>query len=1307
MVWLKRTRLTLLIGLLVAGAALAWLAAHPQLYAGQLGRLVTRNLLQDTGATLSFADLRGNPLEGMTFYEVVLVRSGARGEFLYVDADSLQVSYDPRVLLRGEPVLRELAVGGAQIVIRGGEEPPEAEAEDEPHPWTTIDALPRFDVGRVRLDQVGLEVTAADGSVVSQVRDVHADLSARSDGTELSGFVRSLRGHWPTQGIRVHTAHGDAAFAPPTLRCEDFHVEMDSTRATVDLSLAFDAAGDAELSVAGEAEDFLLSELLRLIVQDDAEVPRLRLQGEAEVRLRDDRLRIDGSGRGWLDDAPVAARRFVGVIEEDRFVFEEVDGRYRSVNGTARGELLTDRDPPRLQLRGDVRGVDLADPWTGEDLGWPRSALATTADFRLDIADEDTAVEIEARSLRGEVAGLPVADGRVRIRYSAAEGLLVDEAVVNSQGALLEAYGEVSPDEVVDLFLDGQADSIDAWAREVGLPITGQTFVGSGRLIGPVESLMLDVAGKIEAVQWGALEAERGNVRVRIPAVDVPDRLLARLEASRLRATGTDLGALDVELEREGTVNRIPRLELSVSDSTLRLAGRVIEEPDGETFRVEVDSMEADLGGEIWSLAEPASARVRETGFDTAGIELTSATGRFRFEGRAERGETLDLGLQVLDGDLSILDRVGLLDGIDGDVRGELRLTGTNEFPELEAEVAVDSLRVAGRRIAGVELRGTARGRDVTIDDLRVRSTEGEAHVEGAITLPFDRWLAWLEENPGDVAVLWNEADLDVRVDSRRLDLAHWLDPAAESGTLGRSDVDLSLAGPTVEPRIEGTVEVVDFPAEPFVLPWMQGRVVVDSTGTRVTEGRVDLGGPDAMVTAHLPVYVSLTGPSRYEPDEGLDLTIDSGPNLDLSTLDALWPQVRSISGRGRLALRARGHPDRPEFTGDLVIRNGSFALEGWSEELREVEVDGDLQGRRLRLERLEAREGLNGRIRGTGEVVFDGLLPDDVTLDLDAERVLIATVPSLRAIGTSDDLRLTIERPAPDSPRAPKITGTVVVDKAIYTGEFAAATEGEPDPALLPTRAPEWLADLRIRAQDQVRISNQSAELRVAGDVSLIRDLEGLRLRGEVQIPQGQVPLFNNDFTITEGTLDFSRRPVEPEVDIRAETEVPISDPTGQFGRELERITVHLTGTFARPQVRFESESGLDETSILRLLAGFGSASTSNGATGLGDVGLRAGLNFLERALANRIRGIDTIDIETEEAGLADMQSTRIAVGKYLSQSLYLRFSQGLSVTERDLFVEYQISRRTLFTSELKRRLRETGAENEFNVDLKFRVKY
>ena len=51
----------------------------------------------------------------------------------------------------------------------------------------------------------------------------------------------------------------------------------------------------------------------------------------------------------------------------------------------------------------------------------------------------------------------------------------------------------------------------------------------------------------------------------------------------------------------------------------------------------------------------------------------------------------------------------------------------------------------------------------------------------------------------------------------------------------------------------------------------------------------------------------------------------------------------------------------------------------------------------------------------------------------------------------------------------------------------------------------------------------------------------------------------------------------------------------------------------------------------------------------GIGDVGIRAGLNFLERALAQQIRGVDTIDIETEEAGLRDRaHGRRVGLRRY-----------------------------------------------------------
>jgi autotransporter translocation and assembly factor TamB len=104
----------------------------------------------------------------------------------------------------------------------------------------------------------------------------------------------------------------------------------------------------------------------------------------------------------------------------------------------------------------------------------------------------------------------------------------------------------------------------------------------------------------------------------------------------------------------------------------------------------------------------------------------------------------------------------------------------------------------------------------------------------------------------------------------------------------------------------------------------------------------------------------------------------------------------------------------------------------------------------------------------------------------------------------------------------------------------------------------------------------------------------------------------------------------------------------------------------------------------------------------------MRAGFNVLERALSQEMTGIDTVEIETTETvGTDDLGSTRIAFGKYLSDSVYLRYAQGFTAGERDILLEYQMSLRTLISAEIKSRINQTGTEDEFNIDFKWRFRY
>ena len=1296
----RRTRITLAVALLVAAAVLSWLAAHPGLFAGHISRLVTRNLLRGTGATFHCQGLDGSLLSRVVFRGVTVTRSGEDGSFLYVTADSVVVGYDRSTLWQSTPVFHEIEIGRLTALLRKG--PAREVDEAEKRRGTLFTGLPRVVVERAAIHDGSVTISAADGTLRQELHALQWEGAA--EPVEDGLLVRTDLGYgkWPSRDLNIHGVRTEAVLTPGQIQLRGLHAVLDSTRAQADLRLGFQGKHLAEMDIDGHTESFLLSEVLRLI-GETAEVPRVRWRGDTRVRMRDDRLHIETTGEGWLDDAPVAARRMVGVLSRTDLVFEELDGRYRSAVGTATGRLVL--TPPVLTLRGKVRQADLHDPWTGVPLDWPHTRLQADAQIRLDLDPQQSAVDLQLENIRGSLEHLPVDSARVDLHWSLAEGLEIRHAELTSMRAHLRARGTVDAQERAEILVFATADTLDAWAQEVQLPLRAGGLVAAGRLHGPIDSLQLRMGGTVERVGAGTLVSRRNQVLLRMPRVDDPTRLNLEMIGEELAVGPRALGALRLDLERRAPVTEFTQLRVSVPDSSLRARGRLIEFAGG-ALGIEVDSLALDLGSDQWRLEQPVVARMDSLGFATQGISLRSATGSLDFVGGVKPAGGLDVDIAVVDADLSLLERVGAVPAIAGHVDLQARLDGFLRDPQFHVELDGRELTLDGRRASSLSLVVDIDGADFDVRALHLQSPDGEADARGRLRAPVEGWLVDLQRGKRSLPELWSRTDLALAVRAQGIELGQWMDPALPAGRYGRVDAELGWSGPAASPTTTGHLTLHDLPAVPFVFPRIEGEIRGDSTGVRLTAGEIDLGGPVARLEAAMPLRVSLAGPSVYHPADGLDLLIDTVGEIDLSTLDAIWPDLRRVAGRGRIRFRAQGDPRRPTLSGEVEFREAEVELEGWSEQLRAFDLHGTLADSVLTLDRLQAREGAKGRIEGEGEILFRGLLPDDLDLRLRAERIFVGTVPFLRAIATSDDLHLTLERPSEGVPRAPMITGSVVVDKAIYTGSFAET--GETDPALLPTTSPDWMADLRIRLQDQVRISNASAELRVAGDVTLLRDTQGLRLRGTVEIPQGRVPLFNNDFIITEGTLDFSRRPLEPEIDIFAETTVPIDDPSGVFGRELEKVTVHLTGSFSEPTVEFTSESGLDRTSILRLLAGFGPTETDVRPTsGLTDVGLRAGLNFLERALATQIEGIDTIDIETEEAGLDQMGGTRISVGKYLSNSLYLRYTQGLSVTERDIFLEYQMSRRTLFTSELRRRLRENGAVNEFNLDLKFRLKY
>ncbi len=1298
MTWARRTRISLLITLLLLAASLSWLASHPSLYAGQVGRLLTTNLLHEAGATFSCRDLEGNPLSRMVFRDVTVTREGDDGSFLYLTADSLVVGYDLRDVWGRRTQLQELVIGGVEILLRRG-----TRAVAGAEGGQRAGRLPPD----LRVDHLGLlainaRVTRADGETLQEFRDFNLELSAQGEGDGVEVLLTRAEVEWVTQDVRLHHARGRMRFAPPRYEFSSVHVETDSIRARVDGLVIIDDGLDS-LRIEGHAELFHLNELLRAMGRE-GDGPRLLASGDAVITKSGDLLRFEANGEGFLEDARVLGEDIVGSLEHDVLRIDHMRGQYRSARGTGTVEVRMGPGPPRVVIDAVVEGADSSDPWAdGEDLGWPGSRLAGVAHLELSLGDS-VVLELEMRDVRGVAVTLPVDSADVRLTWSEAEGLAVHEARINTMGTLLQVDGTIAPDGTVALSLSALVDSLAPWAREIPLPLAGEKAELTGTLTGNLDSLRLDASGQVASIRALDLEVEDSLVELRIGAlVAHPGDFELELFAPRLEIRGRPVGALGLAMSRTEPFLDIHHLAVARADSDLVARGRVEERPDG-VFFVEIDTLGTSWGSDRWKLVEGSHMEIADGFFQTDGLVFESEVGRIAIEGGVRPPGLLNLALDVREGDLDILDRLDLLEGIEGGFNGRVEFSGTLDSTSFFVDATVDTLVLAGHQIDMARIMAGSEGRHLKIDTFEFSSAKGAGSIDGAVEFGEADWLRDGLGGGDEIRRIWRGASLDLDLSTRDLDVAHWADASAVPGLFGLLSGDLSVSGPTTEPQAVGSLSVRQFPAPPFVFPLIEGDLFVDARGVRLERGEIDLGGPRASLSASLPLLISLTDSVIFIPERGVSVQLETPRDMDLSGLSVVWPDLRRTSGKASLSFSATGDPRNPELEGSLQVRDGEVELVGWSEWLRELEIDGRFSGQQLFLDRIHAREGQKGKIDASGVVTFVGLLPDDIALDLVVDRILISSVPDLKAIASGDDLTLRLERPGPDAPRAPMITGSLVVDKAEYTGSFEADASG--DGGLGPNVAPPWMARLRIRMQDQVRISNSFTELRVAGDIDLIRDTGGFRVRGDVEIPSGRISLVGTTFKITRGTLDFSRRPLEPEIDLSAITEVPVYDVAGDAGRTLEEITVDMTGTFAEPELSFQSESGYDDTAILRMLAGF-QPTQSTSTNAVGTLGMRAGFSVLERALAQEMTGVDTLEIDTTEAGVDEVGSTRIAFGKYLTESVYLRYAQGFTAGERDILLEYQMSRRTLISGEIKSRINDVGREDEFNVDFKWRIRY
>ncbi len=1261
----------------------AYLGTHPRLLAPFASRLISQNLLHDWNGNLKVGDFRWHPFGGIDLYRVSATLHGEGQGVTLIAVDTLSVAYRFGELFGSPPRLRRLLIKGGEVYSLQGSGG--SGGDGAPRRW------PRLRLDQLEILGCSVEVSGPDGRLRERISGINWRGVVAAD-TLLDLDCRDAACDWETRNSRLSGVWGKAALDSSGVRFRGLHCRLNDSKVVLEGRREWqgqlDLAVQAEAVVATEIED-LLNLTLGFTAVGDL---------DATFRSSGDSLLYRGEFTGELEGYRFEGVGGRAVLSAGSLLWDELYGRINSAYFAGRGEFdISDPQAVSYRLTGQVADVDLAQGLVpGEEL--PASQGRGQMILLHDEAPLRT--RVTAVLTEGHVAEIPFDTLWVDVQADST-GVAFDRLDLDFQGqkAWVTGHSDTSRFFRGDLSLD--VPELARLPEQWNLPRIGGSLSAGGELSGRSDALTF--AGQVSGRDFRLPPLGVGSKRVALVVCEVVGDPLACLEVGGedLTLGGVSLGQFQLRGRLAADGARVESFRSQRGDTLLVLNGRAVFGDSVSTIRVEAFAV--DLEGNHWRMAGPTHLTFGADGVSLPAFFLASEYGELAVQDYQQNEQELAGSLQLTRFDLGLVNP--FLPGsvrLGGEGTATLLLGGTPAEPQVNLVADLTGCDLDPARIDSLHVEALYRQGSLAVNQLWLASDRGLLSCSGTVTHPgagFDDF--------------WPGAELDLSLSIQEGDWAfcdRFAIPALDR-LAGCFETSLQIGGTTREPQIVGRLS-----SAPFNVHWLQleslaGRVLVDRDQL-VLSGLVGRQGPlEVSGRLEVPLAFDLLSSPVTPPEAPFLMHLVVAAESDLAPLARATNAFIECGGRGEGEITVAGPLEHPLWEGNLQVRDASFVLKGLGEIYHGVSLDGTFSGDELILDRIVGGEGALGTIQGDGRVRFRGLALESFAVDLDVDRFLVASIPDLRALVRSPHLLLTGVRVGPDSLVVPKFSGRLDVIEARYTGDFA-ERPGVSDPRAA-TVAPDWLADIQLVAPPRsVRVVNRAMELFVSGDADLIRDEEGLYLRGSANIDAGHLPVFNNDFKVVRGGLDFSQEVgLTPRVDIEAETTVRVRSATYGNSSALERITVLVTGTLDAPVISFRSESGYPREGIERMLLGL-SPHVDDPRVGGGfrDASISAGFNLLEREIAAGLDLVDTFDIEQIEREQVDGSGTLaplIGVGKYLGRDLYIKYAQGLSQADRDLLIEYQINDHLLLQSEIRRRVDELQGDSTYTLDLKYRFAY
>lgn len=860
------------------------------------------------------------------------------------------------------------------------------------------------------------------------------------------------------------------------------------------------------------------------------------------------------------------------------------------------------------------------------------------------------------------------------------DGTVTAETVDGSYTVTLADLARFAPQVVGAARIEGTAKGA-LTGPDIAATLTAEALQLAGK---PVTDLEVDVTattapdalsaniqarGSIDGNRLDVeIDAEPKGAGVTIPTFSLAtgeNRITGAFEIGDLAdALGTVTGSLDIAAPKLSELSTLALTELEGA-----LAGKLALTGTGADQRAQLT-----LQGEDIAVAGNRIARLSASGTARGGFAAPTLSGEARLSGITAGGTAIETvtataTTQGTRTDIELDARLSQGTNADG-----VTLTAALQPTDSGLDVLLSSLQGRYRGLAtrlAQEARISIADGTTTIENLGLRIGEGRIDVSGTA---------------GD------RLAIDARINALPLTALAPLAPGVSP--TGSASGTVTVRGAAADPQAEWSLSVANLSAAPLRENGLAA-VGLRSTG-RFQGGRVtqttDITGADGLaLTAAGTVAIAAPG--------ALDITLSGNVPVAAARQRLI---LSGFSGQGGLAVSGRvtGSFAAPRYSITLQPRQLSLTQLASGLTLQNFTGSIAVDNSGVAINDLNAAIAAGGNLSAGGRIGLDGGMPADLRVQVrdgrySDGRVVQATL--------SADLRLT--GPLADQARGARLEGNVTVARADIT--IPSSLPGAINPlAVTHVNAPEAVRlqdaalardegrsggggsrpislDVNVSAPGRIFVRGRGLDAEMGGTLRIVGTTADPQAVGSFNMRRGLMQVLTRRVQFNRGDVSFTGS-LMPRLDFAATSQTSSA-----------QVTISVTGPAAQPDIAFTSSPQLPQDEVLAQFLFDRSMSqlspTQIAQLGASVLALTGGSGEGPLGALRQSLGVDAIDLETDGTS-----GPSLAVGKYLSDNIYLGVRQGTEAGSSRVTVDIDV------TKSLKLR-GEVGADGESKAGIFF----